>query len=91
MSTVLHYRSKDGAHSFRFRFVPSGDTIDVFCLAHPPLRGRDPHPARTHLFESGKLCFVSGREPRDQQRAQELAAQWAEYYLRYRETGVTES
>ncbi|MDB5328323.1 MAG: hypothetical protein JWM57_3892 [Phycisphaerales bacterium] len=91
MPTVKKYRSRDGAHLFTFRFVEDDAAIDVFCLAHPSLNGRDPHPARTHLFESRKICFVAGREPRDLKRAEHLAAQWAEYFLRYRRTGVVES
>ncbi|MDB5328458.1 MAG: hypothetical protein JWM57_4027 [Phycisphaerales bacterium] len=91
MPTVKKYRSRDGAHLFTFRFVQDGAVINIFCLAHPPLDGHDPHPAKTHLFDSGQICLVAGREPRDIKRAEHLASEWAEYWLRYRRTGVIES
>lgn len=84
------YRSKDGRHLFVFEFVFRGSTIEVRCLKHPPLNGRDDDPVKTHLFRSGRLCFMSGREPRTQARAEELAAQWSEYFLQYRRTGMAQ-
>jgi hypothetical protein len=86
-----YYRSEDGSHLFKFGFVPQDGFIEVYCKLHPSLNGRDPDPHKTHLFSSGKLCFVSGREPRDQSRAEELAKQWAEYFLQYRRTGIAQS
>jgi hypothetical protein len=86
-----YYRSADGRWMFQFAFAPESDEIAVYCLAHPPLGDRDPDPHKTHLFSSGKLCFVEGRGPRDQDRAEELARQWAEYFLEYRRTGVAQS
>lgn len=86
-----YYRSKHGRDFFNFRFKDRGDHVDIFCLLHPPLNGRDPDVNKTHLFSSGRLCFVSGREPRSQARAEVLAAQWAEYFLEYRRTGITQS
>ena len=85
--TKKFYRSKKGNYYFNFKFVNSGKYIDVYCTYHPPLNGFSSNPSRTHLFSSGKLCFVSGREPRSQSRAEELAAQWAEYFLEYKRTG----
>jgi hypothetical protein len=76
---------------FKFSFAPEGDHIAVYCFSHPSLGGRDPDPRKTHLFDSGKLCFIAGREPRDLDRARELAAQWSEYFLQYRRTGVAQS
>ena len=89
--TKKYYRSKDGRHFFNFKFDPCDGHVDIYCTAHPPLNGRDPDATKTHLFSSGKLCFVSGSEPQTQQRAEELAAQWADYFLEYRRTGVTQS
>ena len=89
-SLTKWYRSKDGQHLFGFRFVNQGSCVDVYCIKHPSFGGRDPDPHKTHLFSSGKLCFVSGREPPNQARAEELAAQWAEYFLEYRRTGSTQ-
>jgi hypothetical protein len=85
---VKHYRSRDGGSYFKFAFAPEDGHIAIHCLSHPPLGGRDPDVNKTHLFSSGKICFVSGREPRDQARAEELARQWAEYFLEYRRTGI---
>ena len=81
------YRSKDGSAIFRFHFTQEGSQIAVWCLSHPSLQGRDPSPQKTHLFPSGRLCFAIGHEPENQRRAEELARQWAEYFLEYRKTG----
>ncbi len=86
-STEKIYRSKNGNYYFTFKFVPNGSHIDVFCPKHPSFNGKSSNPRKTHLFDSGKICFVSGRAPKTQSRAQELAAQWAEYFLDYRLTG----
>lgn len=89
--SATDYRSQDGKHTFRFRFVQNGPHIEIYCVMHPPLNGQDPSPMRTHLFESGKVCIVGGQEPLDMGRAQNLAAQWAEYFLRYRTSGTVEA
>src|SRR5262245_50089421 len=83
-----YYRSKDGRHVFTFYFVPQDDHIAVFCLRHPSLKGQDPSSFKTHLFPSGQLCFAEGQAPREHERAEELARQWAEYFLEYRRTGI---
>ena len=85
------YRSKNGVHFFNFKFIDRGTHVNIYCTKHPSLNGRDPDVNKTHLFASGKLCFVSGRGPRSQRRAEELARQWAEYYVEYRRTGVPQS
>lgn len=85
------YLSKDGKFRFKFFFEPANGHITVRCLSHPPLGARDPSPLLTHLFPSGRLCFVEGHEPRDQARAEALAKQWAEYFLEYRRTGIPQS
>jgi hypothetical protein len=90
MSAKKYYRSEDGRYLFRFDFIPEGDCIEIHCLRHPGFAGRDPDVHKTHLYSSGKICFVSGREPRDQRRAEELAKQWAEYVLEYRRTGIAQ-
>ena len=81
------YRSKNGSHYFTFNFVGRVSHIDVFCKKHPSFNGQSSNPRKTHLFHSGKVCFIAGREPKTQTRAEELAAQWAEYFLNYRQTG----
>ena len=85
------YRSKDGRHVFGFKFTRNGNRVDIYCPQHPSLNGKDSDPHKTHLFGSKKLCFVTGREPRNQSRAEALAGQWAEYFLEYRRTGRTQS
>lgn len=91
MSQIKHYLSIDRRWNFRFSFIPEANEIAVYCLEHPPLDGRDPDPHKTHLFNSGRICFVAGRGPRDQARAEALAKQWAEYFLEYRRTGIAQS
>lgn len=90
IADVKYYRSRDGHWHFKFAFAPEGDHLAIYCLAHPPLDGRDSDVNKTHLFSSGKICFVAGREPRNQARAEDLARQWAEYFLEYRRTGVAQ-
>jgi|SRR6266487_4491429 len=85
-----HYRSRDGRWHFTFGFAPKNGHIAIYCLAHPPLDGRDPAANKTHMFSDGELCFTAGCEPRDQSRAEELAQQWAEYILEYRRTGIAQ-
>ena len=84
----ISYRSRDGAHYFSFRFVANGDVIDIEVVSMPNLNGQDPDPQFTHLYPSGKICFVPGKAPTDTTRAQEMAAEWAEYICEYRKTGV---
>ena len=88
--TSKWYRSRDGARLFKFSFVQEGDHIAVYCLVHPDLGHQDPDSHKTHIFSSGRLCFVEGREPRDQAHAERLAQQWAEYFVEYRRTGIAQ-
>lgn len=85
------YRSKNGSHYFTFKFVGRISHIVVFCTKHPSFNGQSSNPHKTHLFHSGKVCFIAGREPKTQSRAEELAAQWAEYFLDYRQTGKVQN
>ena len=85
------YRSQDGRWYFRFCFVNGGNQVAIYCIDRPSLDGRDPDPNKTHIFSSGKICFVEGREPRSQGEAEELARVWAEYILEYRRTGIAQS
>jgi hypothetical protein len=85
------YRSKNGSYHFSFEFSERGRYIDVFCTKHPSFNGKSSNPHKTHLFHSGKICFIAGREPKTQRRAEELAAQWAEYFLDYRQTGKVQN
>jgi len=82
-----HYRSKDGSAIFQFEFAPEGGGVGVWCLSYPSLDGRDTDPHKTHIFDSGRLCFAEGHAPSNQRRAEELAQQWAEYILEYRRSG----
>jgi hypothetical protein len=84
---VRYYRTKDRRFDFKFVFVPEGDHLAIYCLRYPP-HGRDSDPNKTHLFSSGKICFVEGREPRTRARAEQLAAEWSEYILEYARTGI---
>lgn len=89
--TTQTYRSLDGRHLFTFRFERTSSEVEVFCSRHPDLGSRDTDTHKTHIFGSGKLCFVSGRAPQTMSRAQELARQWAEYLIDYIRTGVAQS
>jgi hypothetical protein len=85
------YRSKNGLHYFVFDFVEQGNHIDIYCTKHPSLDGQDSSVSKTHLYSSGKICFVEGKEPCGKWEAQSRAKQWAEYYLEYRRTGKAQS
>ena len=91
MSVAKHYVSKKSGQQFTLRFVPTDGVVDIYVIARPPLHGRDPSVTKTHLYESGKICFVAGKEPRTQKRAEELAAQWCEYFCEYCRTGVAQA
>jgi len=90
VSTTKPYRSEDGSSYFMFSFVWQGNYLDIYCLSHPPLNGRDPDPDKTYVFSDGKICVNAGREPRDQARAEALAQRWAEHFLEYRRTGIAQ-
>lgn len=81
------YRSRDGRHYFKFTFVPRGSHLDIYCTQHPGFNGQDTSVSRSHLYDSGLVCFVSGQEPRTQREAETRASQFAEYFLVYRMTG----
>ena len=91
MAATKVYRSEDANHYFTFHFVDHAGRVDIYCLEHPSLEGRDPDPHKTHLFSSGQLCFVAGREPSDQDEAEALAKIWAEYFLEYIKTGIAQN
>lgn len=91
MNSVKHYRTKDGRHLFTFRFAQVSDYIEIHCLAHPHLNGQDSSVLKTHLYDSGLVCIVAGKEPREPRRAEQLASQWAEYFVEYARTGIAQS
>lgn len=86
-----YYRSKDGRHLFNFEFINKDSHIDIYCSNPPSLNGRDSDVVKTHIWPSNKICFVQGKEPKTQSRAQDLASQWGEYILNYCKTGETAS
>lgn len=86
-----YYRSRDGRSYFGFEFVRRGGHVDIYCPTRPPLNGRDSDVNKTHLYRSGEICFVAGREPRSLGEAQRRASEWAEYFLEYRRTGAAQS
>jgi hypothetical protein len=88
---VETYLSMNGFHYFVFDFVAQGDHIDIYCTKHPSLNGQNSSVSNTHLYSSGKICFVVGKEPRTRWEAQKRAKQWAEYFLEYRRTGKAQS
>ncbi len=89
--SVKTYRSKDGKHYFTFRFIEKINEVVIYCDKHPDHNGKDSNPRKTHLFRSGKICFIEGKEPKTKSRAEILAKQWAEYFLEYRKTGCAQS
>ena len=81
------YRSRDGRHEFHFKFVRKGGHFDIHCPSHPSFNGHDTETSKTHIWPSGKLCFVAGKEPRTLVEARKRAVEWAEYFVYYRNTG----
>lgn len=90
MSIAKTYRSTCGAHYFWFRFQEQGQRYGISCTRHPPLAGRDASTSLTHLYPSGEICFVAGKEPRTLADAEARAAEWAEYLLEYIRSGVAQ-
>lgn len=86
-----YYRSKNGRCVFGFEFINKGSCMEIYCNDHPSLNGRSSDPVKTHIYHSGKISIVAGKEPKNMLRAQDLASQWAEYYLNYIKTGETAS
>jgi len=91
MNGPLTYRSLDGKHYFTFTLRQTFSEVEVYCSRHPSLNGRDDSPSKTHIFSSGKLCFVDGRAPTTIEIAKQRAKQWAEYLLEYIHTGTPQS
>lgn len=87
MSKRAFYRTEDGQHDFGFDFKEKADFIEIYCFQRPELDGRPDDVVKHHLYRSGKVCFVEGREPKTMHRAMELAKQFAEHYLEYVKTG----
>ncbi len=89
--TRTYVSKKDRSAYFWFRFEANGPHIDIYCTRHPSLYGRDPSPGKTHLLDSGKLCFVPGHEPQSQAEAEARAGAWAEYWVEYTRCGEPQS
>ena len=90
MTIRKRYRSRCGRQEFGFSFERSGGHVDIRCTLHPSLNGRDASVSRTHLYSSGLICFVGGKEPRTLSEAEQRAAEWAEYLLSYIRTGTAQ-
>jgi len=90
-STKDTYRSKNGLYYFDFDFVDRGKYTDIYCTRHPSFNGQDSSVRKTHLYSSGKICFVGGKEPRSLWEARRRAKEWAEYILEYIRTGKAQS
>ena len=88
--TKKTYRSKNGAYLFEFNFIDRDSHIEMYCTKHPSFNGQDKTPSECHLYRNGKISIVSGKEPHSRWRAEQLAAQWAEYFLEYRRTGKSQ-
>ena len=89
--TTKTYRSKNGLYYFVFDFIVQGDHININCTEHPSFNGQDSSVSKTHIYSSGDICFVRGKEPRSQWEAEMRAKQWAEYFSEYRKTGKAQS
>lgn len=87
MNNRVFYRTQDGQHDFGFEFRQGPQFFEIHCFKHPPLNGRDDNVVKHHLYSSGNVCFVSGKEPKTLQSAMEYAKQFAEHYLNYIKTG----
>ena len=85
------YLTMNGLHFFWFEFIKKGDHFDIYCNKHPSLNGHSSSVSKTHLYSSGKICFVSGKEPRSELEAQKRAKEWAEYIAEYRKNGRAQS
>jgi hypothetical protein len=73
----------DGVHDFVIDLKPqSNGTIKIYA----PICPDDPHgkcSTTHHRYESGEICVVAGKEPRDYDRAEALARYWAQRYSDY--------
>lgn len=87
MNNVVTYRTEDGQQRFGFVFRQKPEYIEIYCTQHPPLNGRPDCVTRHHLYKSGVVCFVEGKEPKTMGRALHFAKQFAEHYWAYVRTG----
>jgi hypothetical protein len=85
------YRSRNGVHHFDFDFIDEGSYFEIKCTRYPSLNGRDSRVSKTHIYSSGEICFVRGKEPRSLWEAKMRAKQWAEYIIEYIKTGRAQS
>lgn len=85
------YISKNGFHYFWFDFIKKNNHINIICNKHPSFNGQSSSVSKTHIWPSGKICFLKGKEPRSKWEAKKRAKQWAEYILEYRRTGKAQS
>ena len=85
------YRSENGQHYFKFQFLNQRNYYIINCTEHPSFNGQSSSVEKTHLYSSGSICFVKGKEPRTIWEAESRAKEWAEYFLEYRKTGKAKS
>ena len=78
-------------YTFWFNFVDRGKFFDIYCTKRPSFNGKSKSVSKTHLYSSGKICFVAGKSPRTYWEAESRAKEWAEYFVEYRKTGRSRS
>lgn len=80
--------SVDKVDQYTIDFYHDADRgfYECFCTNHPS-NSFSEDPAKTHLFESNRICVLKGREPKTLDRAKAVAMMWCEGYSRYIRTG----
>ena len=95
-SQIFAYRTKDGRAIFQFSYVwISSGYYQINIHKTPSYNGKSDSSSVAHWLSTSsngatrKICFHSGKEPKDLDTAKKFSTHWAELTWTYIKTGVT--
>jgi|GEM_PF-941848 len=85
------YRTKDGTGLYKYHFVEKGGKFDIDIISQPSYEGRNDSSVASHRLLSPrggkKICFASGKEPKDIKTARAVCVEFSELTQNYIKTG----
>ena len=85
------YRTKDGTGEYKYRFVEKDGKFDIDILSQPSYQGKNDSSVASHRLMSPrggkKICFASGKEPKDIKTARAVCVEFSELTQNYIKTG----
>lgn len=91
--TPATYKTTDGQAYFMFKYIEVNGFIEIHIIEQPEYDNVDDDLSITHRLPSDreeyKICFSSGKEPKEIELAKGFSMAWAEYTWNYIKTGVT--